>query len=54
MSEQMRFPTDGSWGAVQDLAFASKDPAGIVLPLTANCKFKLEGTGLCLVRFVEE
>jgi hypothetical protein len=30
---------------VDDLAIASKDPAGIICALTEDCKFKLKGTG---------
>jgi hypothetical protein len=30
---------------LDDLAFASKDPAGVVCALTEDCKFKLKGTG---------
>ena len=45
---------NNSWGALQDLAFASKDPAGIIRALTQDYKFKLKGTGLYLVQFVGE
>ena len=45
---------DNSWGAVQDLAFASKDPAGIIQTLTENNKFKLKGTERYLVWLVGE
>ena len=35
---------------VDDIALASKDPAGIIRALTANYKCKLKGTEPCLVR----
>ena len=45
---------DNFWGAVEDLAFASKYPAGIIRALTEDYKFKLKGTGFNLVRLVGE
>ena len=45
---------DRFWGAVQDLAFASKDPAGIIRALTETYRLKLKGTRRYLVRLVGE
>ena len=45
---------DRLWGAVQNLAFTSKDPAGIIRTLAETCRFKLKGTGRYLVRLVGE
>ena len=43
---------DNFWGAVQDLALASKDSAGIIRALTETYMFKLKGTTLsCSVRW---
>ena len=44
---------DNFWGAsVQDLVFASKDPAGIIRALTEDYKFKLKGIVLYVVRLL--
>ena len=40
---------DNFWGAVEDLAFASKYPAGIIRALTEDYKFKLKGIVLYVV-----